>query len=319
MSGERAAQISVEPTEIDHPSSSGSLNDVYTRANPSIVDLYSVGEEDKTWVSLKEKEVPFMHWVWLHGPQGEVVRVNALFDGGAMVGAMCASVFEKVKHRLYGQTKPSSRLLRMANGVVIQSQAVWKGTLELKGIRMEGEFEVFDSGGGWKFLFGKPLLRRFQAIHDYDTDTVSIQSERNTATLHSNVARAVLTAPAGNRLAYNAEQQENLVGGSSDANPPSRQVLHMDIADSLVQNDESSFMTGGVDITTEETSEDVAAMDEDCSQEEECFVTGDSETPTSGLETIGERIQTETQDAEKHGERQGTNQGGDVAPPRGKY
>ena len=37
-------------------------------------------------------------------------------------------------------------------------------------------------------------------------------------------------------------------------------------------------------------------MDEDCSQEEECFVTRDSETPTSGLETIGERIQTETRD-----------------------
>ena len=110
MSGERAAQISVEPTEIDRPSSSGSLNDVYTRANPSIVDLYSVGEEDKTWVSLKEKEVPFMHWVWLHGPQGEVVRVNTLFDRGVMVGTMCASVFEKVKHRLYGQTKPSNQL-----------------------------------------------------------------------------------------------------------------------------------------------------------------------------------------------------------------
>ena len=80
--------------EIDCPNSSESINDVYTRANSSVVDLYSVGEEDKTWGSLKEKEVPFMHWLLLHGPRGKVVRVNALFDGGAMVGAMCASVFE---------------------------------------------------------------------------------------------------------------------------------------------------------------------------------------------------------------------------------
>ena len=90
----------------------------------------------------------------------------------------------------------------------------------------------------------------------------------------------------------------------------------MDIADSLVQNDESGFMTGCVDIMTEETSKDVATMEEDCSQEKECFVTKESEAPTgSGLETIGERIQAETRDAEKHGERQGTNQWGDVAPP----
>jgi len=53
-----------------------------------------------------------MHWLWLHGPQGEVVRANALFNGGAMVGAMCLSLFEKVKHRLHGQTKPSNWLLR---------------------------------------------------------------------------------------------------------------------------------------------------------------------------------------------------------------
>jgi len=62
----------------------------------------------------------------------------------------------------------------MANRIIIQSQAVWKGMLELKGIHIEGEFEVFNSGGGWKFLFGKPLLRCFQAVHNFDTDMVSI-------------------------------------------------------------------------------------------------------------------------------------------------
>ena len=56
-----------------------------------------------------------------------------------MVAAMCSSVFDKVKHCLHSQAKPLSRLLRMANGIIIQSQAVWKGMLELKGICMEGD------------------------------------------------------------------------------------------------------------------------------------------------------------------------------------
>jgi len=147
-----------------------------------------------------------MHWLWLHGPQGEVVRVNALFDRGAMVRAMCSLIFEKVKHHFHGQAKPSSQLLRMVNGIVIQSQAVWKGMLELKGIHIEGEFKVFNSGGGWKFLFGKPLLRHFQAVHDFNTDMVSIRSEGQTAILHSNNVQMTLTAPTGSSLRSNVEQ-----------------------------------------------------------------------------------------------------------------
>ena len=249
-------------------------------------------------MSLKKKEVPFMHWLWLHGPQGEVVRVNALFDGGAMVGAMCLSIFEKVKHCFHSQAKPSSQLLRMANGIIIQLQAVWKGMLELKGIHIEGEFEVFDSGGGWKFLFGKPLLRCFQAVHDFNTDMVSIQSEGCTAILHSNNVQMALMAPTGSSLTSNVEQRGNSVGGSLSTNPPSRQVLYMSVTDSLVQNDESIFAPDIIDIPTEETEEGVAAIAEDVLQEEECCVQV-----------------TVMQDEEEQGEKQGTDQGGGNTPP----
>ena len=75
-----------------------------------------------------------MHWLILHGPQGKKVRVKALFDGGAMVGAMCASVFKKSQHRFWGQTKLSNRRLCMANRSIVHSQAVWNGVLELGGI-----------------------------------------------------------------------------------------------------------------------------------------------------------------------------------------
>ena len=140
----------------------------------------------------------------------------------------------------------------MANGIVVQSQAVWKGVLELKGIHMEGEFEAFDSSGGWKFLFGKPLLWRFQAIHNYNLDTVSIRSEHSTATLHNNAMQVALTTPTGNHLTPDVEQQEHLVGGSSGMKPPSRQVLHMGLIESVVRNDESGFTSDYIEDKAEE-------------------------------------------------------------------
>ena len=43
-------------------------------------------------------EMPFKQGIQLYGPKGEIVRVEGLFNGGAMVAAICTSVFEKVKH-----------------------------------------------------------------------------------------------------------------------------------------------------------------------------------------------------------------------------
>lgn len=95
--------------------------DVPLTAEINIVsNLYSVGHEVVTCTTRLSEEVPFLHSVTLLGPSGEHVRVRALFDGGAMVGAMFSSVFEKVKHRL-GTWRASMRRLRMANGSVICS------------------------------------------------------------------------------------------------------------------------------------------------------------------------------------------------------
>jgi hypothetical protein len=127
-------------------------------------------------------EKPFVHEVQLQGPKGEVVRVRAVFDDGAMVGAMCTTIFEQVRHRLAGW-QPSQRVLRMANGALVRSRAQWSGTIELEGMKAQGNFEVFDSGGGWSFLFGKPLLKAFKAQHEYEQDTIQVRSEGRKATL----------------------------------------------------------------------------------------------------------------------------------------
>ncbi|THV01571.1 hypothetical protein K435DRAFT_615892, partial [Dendrothele bispora CBS 962.96] len=86
---------------------------------------------------------------------------------------MDTSVFDKIKHKLNGWG-PSSKRLRMANNVVVPSMARWKGVVILEGIRVPGEFEVFESGGAWEFLFGKPLLNAFRATHDYEEDVIRV-------------------------------------------------------------------------------------------------------------------------------------------------
>jgi hypothetical protein len=96
--------------------------------------------------------VPFQHTLCLLGPQGEIVRVAALFDGCAMVSAMCTTIFEKVKYRL-GHCSRSTRRLRMGNGTIVPSLAVWRGRMQLGSVTVEGEVEVFDSGGSWGHFF----------------------------------------------------------------------------------------------------------------------------------------------------------------------
>ena len=49
----------------------------------------------------------------------------------------------------------------MGNGVIVPSEAVWWGKMQLGNVSVEGKFEVFNSGGSWAFLLGKPMLRLF--------------------------------------------------------------------------------------------------------------------------------------------------------------
>ncbi|PSR72521.1 hypothetical protein PHLCEN_2v11621 [Hermanssonia centrifuga] len=146
-------------------------------SNTHIFDLYSVGpgptNSDEQGRGDNTTQ-PFLNHIAFHGPQGEIVRVKALIDDGAMVNAMCVNVWNLVQHRL-GEISPSKKRLRMANGTIIPSEGRWQGTIEWGEIRVQGVFEIFPSGGNWSFLFGKPLLHAFRAIHDYDDDSITLR------------------------------------------------------------------------------------------------------------------------------------------------
>jgi hypothetical protein len=47
--------------------------------------------------------------------------------------------------------------------------------------------EVFDSSGGWSFLFRKPMLQAFKANHDYKQDTIQVRDDQTTAELKNQI------------------------------------------------------------------------------------------------------------------------------------
>ena len=156
------------------------VNTTYSESN--VVNLFTIGARKNT---KKDNETrPFIHQVQFIGPRGEVVRAWANIDDGAMREVMSTEMFKKVKHRL-APSSPSSQLLRVANGVIVRSEATWKGKIEVDGVQVDVSFEVFDSGGKWDFLFGKTLLETFKAIHDYQKDEITLHGSRRKATIRN--------------------------------------------------------------------------------------------------------------------------------------
>jgi hypothetical protein len=76
----------------------------------------------------------------------------------------------------------------MANRVLVPSQAAWTGTFKIKGVKACGTFKVFNSSGRWSFLFGKPMLQAFKALHDYTTDTIQVRDDKCPAMLMNQIA-----------------------------------------------------------------------------------------------------------------------------------
>jgi hypothetical protein len=138
-------------------------------SNNNCVDLCVIGGIP----SEKEPTNPFVHPVELKGEAGDMVKIEGLFDDGAMVNSICEKIFTLMKDAL-GEPATSEKALRMADGTIVPSRGRWSGEVTLGGQTANGSFEIFPSGGGWSLLFGKPLLRTFKAIHSYDDDTLKI-------------------------------------------------------------------------------------------------------------------------------------------------
>jgi hypothetical protein len=160
--------------------------------------------------SEKEPTNPFVHPVELRGKAGGMVKIEGLFNDGAMVNSICEKIFTLMKDAL-GELAALEKALRMVDGTIVPSRGRWSGEVTLGGQTANGSFEVFPSGGGWSLLFGKPLLRTFKAIHSYDDDTLKIPHNGDWTILTNKYLEPTAT--------------ENASTLKGDVESPSRQVL----------------------------------------------------------------------------------------------
>ncbi|KAG1854359.1 hypothetical protein C8R48DRAFT_807979, partial [Suillus tomentosus] len=129
----------------------------------------------------------------------------------------------------------------MANGAVIPSKATWKGEVTIDGIKTEGEFEVFESGGGWEFLLGKPLLQAFRAIHEYETDVVHITGEGGSTIIYNQNQRRDKTKEGKHSLTREVQPQSHDAHSEicTDQNPS----LETSTSVHVISNDEAAVFT----------------------------------------------------------------------------
>jgi hypothetical protein len=171
--------------------------------------LYTTGDDTEATTQ------PFVHEVELKGKKGSKAKIKGLFDDGAMVNSICNKAFTALRNTL-GALTTSRKTLRMADGTLVPSHGQWIGDVILGGHMVRGTFEVFPSGGGWSLLFGKPLLKQFKAVHDYETDTLMIPRDGVWTTIVNELGRAP-------KFTKTSESNARILKG--DVESPSRQVL----------------------------------------------------------------------------------------------
>ncbi|KAJ3897702.1 hypothetical protein F5879DRAFT_781953, partial [Lentinula edodes] len=117
---------------------------------------------------------PFSMDISLKDFEEKQAEVEAMVNDGAMVAAMDIAVYERLQTTI-GGWEPTKQKFRMANGSVVPGAVRWKGRVNVEGAEVDGDFEVFDSRGSWKFLSSKLLLEQFSAVHDYGKDAIRLQ------------------------------------------------------------------------------------------------------------------------------------------------
>ncbi|KAF8182495.1 hypothetical protein K438DRAFT_1479814, partial [Mycena galopus ATCC 62051] len=115
---------------------------------------------------------------------GECVRGNGTWDTGADVGAIDKGWYLQRAKRM-GELGVPRKKLKMADGALVDTYGQWMGELDVEGVRISGVFEVFESGGGWDILVGKPIMAALSAIHDTKCDVITISASGRTATLEN--------------------------------------------------------------------------------------------------------------------------------------
>ncbi|KAL0564373.1 hypothetical protein V5O48_017673, partial [Marasmius crinis-equi] len=139
-------------------------------------------EEDSNWILAEHKagkgnsrvSKPFKCKVELIDGEKKVKLVEELVNSGAMIAGISKQLYERIRDSIGGWGE-STMWMRMADGAQVLGIASWQGMVRVKGVEVDRELEVFDSGGQWKVLFRKPLLERFRVVNDFGKDRLAIR------------------------------------------------------------------------------------------------------------------------------------------------
>ena len=144
--------------------------------------LLAVDDQGQTDTNRKDRV--YRKWVHLLGPKGERVQVQAVIDGGAMKNTMCMTKWRAQRHHL-SELHPSRVTLSVADNRQVASKGTWMGTIDVAGTVTTQSCKVFESNGAFQVILGKPWLRSVQAVHRYDMDEITIQTQGLTRTINN--------------------------------------------------------------------------------------------------------------------------------------
>lgn len=115
---------------------------------------------------------PYQRWVGLQGDGLEVVARGTV-DAGSQANVIDAALWA-AHERSLGPLKASKTLLRVADGKASRCLGRWEGMIRMDEVQRRTSFEVFDSGGAFEVLLGKPWLTETKAVQSFEDDCLRL-------------------------------------------------------------------------------------------------------------------------------------------------
>ncbi|QRV79934.1 Retrovirus-related Pol polyprotein from transposon [Ceratobasidium sp. AG-Ba] len=115
---------------------------------------------------------PFQRWITIE-INAPGVEARGTVDAGSQANVMDAALWAANQVRL-GPLLPTRTLLRVADGKASKCLGKWRGVIEMDRVGVRTEFKVFDSGGAFEVLLGKPWLTLVKAEQRFEDDSLKL-------------------------------------------------------------------------------------------------------------------------------------------------
>jgi hypothetical protein len=156
--------------------------------------------------------------------------------------------------------------------VEIKPLGRWYGTVQISEISAPCWFEVFDCQGAFDVILGKPWLRAVKAIHDYDTDEITISHKGSQQT----ITNSLLPQPTPIHTVTNSEPDTPTVIETSPEDQLNREWARIHQVRASPSPWKETRWAQYLEVDPMEDEDDETSLDETSPDETE---TGDEVTP----------------------------------------